>query len=479
MYKPEPILRQSLLDQQRLDTCRQWHQFDYTTKRTPLVTDIWTLLTSYEPEINTTNPAARPMFEKLVEIPGLGILRKACAGDPALSAAVSVMLENFADALEHIPPPPPPGPGDPDDQGEPQPGGQGTPSPDDQEGDQQPGDQPGISQKEEERIKEAVQQAADAFLPKHLVEAARQQSEDMKAAFSLTGDPQPSLRDRMEIANTNFAGLKKILKLAGTLRQTTKETTRNIRATSPDMRLAKPGFGGGMRALALLDPVEIADLTSPGVQETQFWHRWKNRRTRITHSYGKVPADSGPIVLMGDESSSMNSQQAGFTDTDPRLQPADWLQALSLAIAEQCEVDSRQFVYQAWSGAIVRARRFATECNGARVGLTAEQKIRMVSDHAGGGTDLANAVLHGINEAVDLSRGRNVKADVIVVTDGSWMIRDSRLQEVQTKLAGTKVRLHLFLVCQDSEPQNISIWETVHNVGDLLHSTVAVGKILA
>jgi uncharacterized protein with von Willebrand factor type A (vWA) domain len=498
------IFRRTPLDQGRLETCKTWYEFDHAVTKNDFAADLWMMLTSWEPDIHD-DPVARTAFDALLEVPEIGILRKACAGDPALSAAVTVMLKDFSnaadDAIEEANQPDPqgdeqqPGAGDQEGEGEPQPGdegdGEGEPSP----GDGTPGDtgqgkgepdkgggkgEQKLSPGAEQSLKDAIKKAAEQYLGDGKMEQER--VADLAAGFSLTGDSNPSLRDRLDIAERDLRGLKKILKLAGTLRQTSAETGRYIRASSPDARLPKPGYAGGTRALQYLDNTEIAALTGSETEQALFWQRWKNRRTRVTHSWAKVRAGAGPIVLMGDESSSMPSQEAKFPDTDPLLTPADWLSALALAISGQCETENRPFVYQAWASHVVLHRRFeAGHTARTRIGLTPQQKIEMVAGHAGGGTQLGGAVAHGIKEAQKLSRGRNVKADVIIVTDGSWHLPGFQRRELQTLMEDTKTRVHLFLVCMEVNPATLDreLWTNVIDVKDILSSTVEVGKILA
>jgi hypothetical protein len=494
------IFRRTPLDQGRLETCRKWHEFDSAVSNSSggdTAADLWLLLMNYEPDVND-EPVARAALDALLDLPEIGMLRKACAGDPALSAAVTVMLKNFSiqaqSAIEQAEQDheqeqqPSPGEGNAGDN--PQSGdnanesdsaseGEGEPSPGDGSGKgQDPPPRSGsskLSPGTEQTLKAALKAAAEKWIDP---ESAAERVDDVGAGFSLTGDPNPSLRDRLEIAASDTANMGQILKLVGVLRQTVAETGRYIRAATPDARLAKPGFSGGLRALGMLDNTEIADLTTPGIEETMFWQRWKNRRTRVTHSWGKVPAGAGPIVLMGDESSSMPAQEAGFPDTHPSLTAADWLVALALATAAQCEAERRPFVYQAWGSRIPRDRRFQSKEGG---GLTAEQRIKMATEHAGGGTNLGLAVQRGIMEAVKLSQGRKVKADVLVVTDGSWNLHSRDVADLKNRLEETKIKVHLFLVCNNADISNVDhgFWTTMLDVKDLLHSSVAVGKIMA
>lgn len=440
------MIRQTPVTMHRLQVCRQWSDFNYAAQN-PVTVDLWSVLSSYECEAEN-RPGARAMLETLAGLPKIGMLRQACAGDPVLAAAVAVMLKDFAnklrDGLDKIPMP--------------EPSAAGT-------GEEGTGDGDGEDSAVDQAVESAVHQAAKHLDPDKAMDRVKQTNR----GYSLFGDGL-TIEERIALQQVNLQRLQRILSMVGVMREVTTETVRTIRAEAPYVSLPKPGYRGGMSALGMLQPGELANIAAGGSTEALFWKRWRNDRARVTRTLAKVPAGSGPMVVLGDESWSMRGD-VKFTGL-PDSTSLDWLMSLVLAVADQCKSQGRTCVYRGWSSDVPDSRRFE--------GLSVSDRIALIEQPLGNGTNLVLAMEYGLQELRKLSRPRQ-RGDLLVITDGSWHLGHVRTEAFIRALQEVNSRAHLLLVEQSSKvdvPKN-GLWESVHYVEDLLESSTIVGKALA
>ena len=193
---------------------------------------------------------------------------------------------------------------------------------------------------------------------------------------------------------TASSRLRKIAELAGRLERVAASKARSR---------VRPGVGEvhgvGLGAdLARLLPSELVGLRHPRLRLLTL-AKLVEHRALVYSMEGREPQARGPIVLLLDESSSMND---GGRDI--------WSKAVCLALLSTATRQKRAWHLLAFNGSITREAEIAA-------GRATPADIQNALDHrCRGGTDFTAPVLRAV-EIVRTSKTVK-KADVVIVTDG-------------------------------------------------------------
>lgn len=152
-----------------------------------------------------------------------------------------------------------------------------------------------------------------------------------------------------------------------------------------------------------LSAEEVIAMAIPELED-DFMVRAATGRLLVNTMTGTAAQGRGPIVMVVDESSSMNTQAGGITREA-------WSKAFALALAEVARIGGRDLTYIGFSSASEqRTVHFPA-------GATPIEKILdMVEHQFNGGT----AYVPALNAALDVVQGQSAgnRGDIVFVTDG-------------------------------------------------------------
>ena len=259
---------------------------------------------------------------------------------------------------------------------------------------------------------EAAAEAADAMngLAPGLGETPAQHEQD--------GTARMSLAERVN----NDARLKRVMKLAGRLRRLASDG-RKVRDELGADTLVGTTIGGDLpRAL----PTELGLLRHPRLRRVQL-AKLADRRLQQYHVVGNVPKGRGPVVVLLDESGSMEGER--------NL----WAAAVALACLGTAARERRACTVIGFNGGVRYVVRLdaqgtawrheprnVAQCVG--MGGCAEVALHVASSRPDGGTDFAPPLLAALELEDGVTRER---ADLVLVTDGHAEAPTSVMQRLQ------------------------------------------------
>jgi uncharacterized protein with von Willebrand factor type A (vWA) domain len=176
-------------------------------------------------------------------------------------------------------------------------------------------------------------------------------------------------------------------------------------------------FGDDIRRVL---PVELGALADEDYED-DFYMRWLGSEIRVYDTVGDEQAGRGPIILVGDESGSMNGERNV------------WLKALALCLLNIARREDRDFAYVGF-GSAGEVEVFLFK---AKEDMPAQRVVDMAGHFFGGGT----VPIGGVMEATKIMEEREFKkADIVLVGDGQagFGNEDAMLRD---KLLGRGVRL--------------------------------------
>jgi uncharacterized protein with von Willebrand factor type A (vWA) domain len=246
---------------------------------------------------------------------------------------------------------------------------------------------------------QATADAADAMdaLAPGLGETPAQHEQD--------GTARMSLAERV----SSDARLKRVMKLAGRLRRLASDG-RKVRDDLGASTLVGTTIGGDLpRAL----PTELGLLRHARLRRVQL-AKLADRRLQQYHVVGDVPKGRGPIVVLLDESSSMEGERSL------------WATAVALACLGTAARERRACTVIGFNGSVRyvvrldaagKAWRHSTSdmALATAMGGCAEVALHVASSRPNGGTDFAPALRAALQLEDGVTRER---ADLVLVTDG-------------------------------------------------------------
>tara|TARA_Y100000592_G_C5463468_1_gene315305 strand:- start:243 stop:1709 length:1467 start_codon:yes stop_codon:yes gene_type:complete len=212
--------------------------------------------------------------------------------------------------------------------------------------------------------------------------------------------------------------LIKVMKLAGRLRRTSRGMTA-------------PGRGGADKVVGIerggdlsrVLPAELANLSpgNPPALRALALARWASRNMRQYAFRGAIPQGAGPVVVLLDESGSMQR--------DGRYETASALAIACLGMAAHSKRDACiiGFNTDITFKMVLKGDRVSIFGSTPESGLTLEEATwRLLARHPRGGTRFSPALLAGLEFIKE-----QPKADILAITDGHCNVDPDALEAVQ------------------------------------------------
>lgn len=169
-------------------------------------------------------------------------------------------------------------------------------------------------------------------------------------------------------------------------------------------------------------PAELGSLADPDTED-DFYMRYLSGELMVYDTVGEEHAGRGPVVLVNDESGSMNGQRNV------------WAKAIACCLLNICRREKRDFAYVGFGS----SGELTTHVFLAKSELDAQAIVDMASHFFGGGT----VPLQGVAAAKTIMDTAHVfkKADIVMVGDGqaSFGPEDKMLRD---QLGARGVRFH-------------------------------------
>jgi uncharacterized protein with von Willebrand factor type A (vWA) domain len=238
---------------------------------------------------------------------------------------------------------------------------------------------------------------------------------------------------RMKLAErvSSDARLRRMMKLAGRLRRLASDG-RKVRDELGADTLVGTTIGGDLpRAL----PTELGLLRHPRLRRVQL-AKLADRRLQQYHVVGQVPKGRGPVVVLLDESGSMEGERSL------------WAAAVALACLGTAARERRACTIIGFNGAVRYVVRLDAQGTAWRhevrnvaqataMGGCAEVALHVASSRPEGGTQFAPPLLAALELEDGVTRER---ADLVLVTDGHAEAPTSVMERLQAaKLDGLRV----------------------------------------
>lgn len=165
--------------------------------------------------------------------------------------------------------------------------------------------------------------------------------------------------------------------------------------------------------LVRLAPSELLSFASDELED-DFWLRYVNRQLLCFDLIGTERVGQGPIVVVCDESGSMQGSYYGGVDLG-NGSPEAWSKALSLALCEQARQKGRDFYYIGFSSS---RQQYTLKFPGGKAPLA--DVINMTEHFFGGGTSYEPALDMAVEilESYDEKDGK--RPDVVFITDDEY-----------------------------------------------------------
>lgn len=306
---------------------------------------------------------------------------------------------------------------------------------------------PQVSEQERQQTQQDAQQAlggraqrgpkadADGALRRALRAACGEAAKDAAEAVDAMNGIAPGLGDtpaqheqdgtaRMSLAErvSSDARLKRVMKLAGRLRRLASEG-RKVRDELGADTLVGTTIGGDLpRAL----PTELGLLRHPRLRRVQL-AKLADRRMQQYHVVGNVPQGRGPVVVLLDESGSMDGEGSL------------WAAAVALACLGTAARERRACTVIGFNGGVRYVVRLDKQGRSWRheprnvaqataMGGCAEVAMHIASSRPDGGTDFEPP----FRAALELEDGvTRERADLVLVTDGHAEVPTSIMEKLQ------------------------------------------------
>lgn len=265
----------------------------------------------------------------------------------------------------------------------------------------------------EQAGQQAVQgMRADLRAAAQQAEEERNEEEQLMRAFGVSdGELQRMpFKERAQLAQrlkTNR--MAKFAKLIGQFKALQAAESRRKVQHAPD-EVNNVVLGDDLVRLA---PSELLSFASDELED-DFWLRYVNRQLLCFDLIGTERVGQGPIVVVCDESGSMQGSGYGGVDLQGGT-PEAWSKALSLALCEQARQKGRDFYYIGFSSS---RQQYALKFPGGKAPLA--DVINMTEHFFGGGTSYEPALDMAVDilESYDDKDGK--RPDVVFITDDEY-----------------------------------------------------------
>ena len=221
--------------------------------------------------------------------------------------------------------------------------------------------------------------------------------------------------------------LSKLSKLIGSFRQFADAERRRKVRHAPEERFDVT-VGSDLTKLV---PSEINNLAIPELED-QFWLRYAKRSLLQWSEDGSERAGQGPIIVVCDESYSMNKELSSKTNTREA-----WSKAVSLALADQAQRGNRDFTYIGFAGdGQVWERTF----KGGRLSL--DDMIDFTEHFFAGGTEYTGPLTRAMEIVDDYARRGQARPDIVLITDDECKVPASFTERFLAAKARTDAKCY-------------------------------------
>ena len=247
---------------------------------------------------------------------------------------------------------------------------------------------------------------------------------------------------RALVEKLNKSRLSKLAQLIGSFRQFADAERRRKVRHAPEER-----FDVTMgNDLTKLISSEVNALAVPELED-QFWIRYAQRGLLQWDEDGSERAGQGPIIVVCDESYSMDKA----LDSQGNTREA-WSKAVSLALADQAQRSHRDFNYIGFGGA---GQIWEKSFSGGRLSL--DDLIEFTEHFFAGGTEYTGPLSRALEIVDDYARRGKPRPDIVIITDDECKVPDDFTQTFSTAKIRSDARCYGIQVGGDSGYGTLSI----------------------
>jgi len=291
-------------------------------------------------------------------------------------------------------------------------------------------DRLGMSMEQAEQLRDEAQQqaqeagqqgdvsagAAMSELQQGLDTASREASEEasLMRSFGLSEGllKKMDFKERQNLAkrlkNTKLA---KFSKLVGQFRQVQiGEMRKRARAESADVVGVTLGDN-----LPMMTAAGLINVAEPELEDL-FFLDLLNRRLPILDTKGSARLGRGPIVIIGDESSSMDAELNEHTREA-------WMKALIIAMAQQAKDERRPFHYIGFASPNEQWQLDMPD------GPNLPDIVKIVEHMFDGGTYYEKPLKMALKLVQGYGLRNKMRPDIVFITDGEYRIHDMKFLE--------------------------------------------------
>ena len=198
--------------------------------------------------------------------------------------------------------------------------------------------------------------------------------------------------------------LAKFSKLLGQFKMVQQAESRR-RVTNAASEVHGITQGDDLHRMAMAEMISFADPTT----ETLLWQRWSEKQMLQYDVRGKEKLGQGPIIVVCDESSSMNA-----TDVAGGSREA-WSKALALALCDQARRRKRDFIYVGFAS---QGQQHVVEFPKGEAPV--DKVIAMTEHFFGGGTHYEAPLLTALEIADRFDNEGKGRPDIVMLTDDEY-----------------------------------------------------------
>lgn len=168
-----------------------------------------------------------------------------------------------------------------------------------------------------------------------------------------------------------------------------------------------------------------SELLNLAAEETEdmFWLRWVQHGLLTRKTRGDVRAGRGPVIVVCDESQSMDTA----LDQDGNTREM-WSKAVTLCLAEQAKVESRDFTYIGFTSKVVYEDTFA------KGKIPFERLVDFVEHFGNGGTAFGPPLQRTLQLLVESQKRHEARPDIVFITDGEGKVPAGFIEQWQSTL---------------------------------------------
>lgn len=269
-----------------------------------------------------------------------------------------------------------------------------------------------------------------------LADLAEQANDDLRkegetaAAYGLgDGDLRTmSFEERRALAERiNGSRLAQLAKVIGSFRSyADAERRRKIKHVPDETYDIEVG-----NDLTRLVPSELNNLAVPELED-MFWLRYAKHGLMQQRKRGTERAGMGPVIVVCDESISMDQA----LDDEGNTREA-WSKAVSMALADAARRGKRDFTYIGFAGTGQQWQR--TFVNGT---MSIDDVIEFTSHFFHGGTHYETPLAMAMNQVAEYERQDKGKADIVLITDDECKVSPTFIDQYAALRRRTETSLY-------------------------------------